>query len=255
MKKIVSVLLSMSLVLMPMVVMAESEDNVDELKSQITTLESENAELKEQVAQLESELEALMMPETEPSTEIIGLEYSDPAVVRLVQETLNGKGYDSGTPDGKAGEKTANAIKAYQTDNKINVNGVITDELLESLGIADKIEEAAKTEAAKAEYSSDYSYEAISRNPDQYIGKKAKYTGKILQVQEEDNIGAIRLATDGGYDNVIFVIFDKSILSSRLLEDDYVTVYGTLGDIYTYQAVMGNSISIPSMIADMIELS
>ena len=38
-------------------------------------------------------------------------------------------------------------------------------------------------------------------------------------------------------------------LSSRVLEDDYITFYGTYDGIYTYTAVRGNSISIPSVTA------
>lgn len=231
-----------------------------EQEARIEALESEKAELEEKVKQLESENEELKSQieeqgtEKELETEIIGVTYSDKSVVQIVQTALNGEGFDCGTPDGVAGSKTTEAIKAYEKKAGINVNGVITDELLDALGVADKIDEAAKLEASKAEYSSDYTYEQLARNPESYIGDKVKFSGKVLQAETGD-ICYLRLAANGSYDTVIFVTYDKEILDYRLLEDDYVTVYGMASSTYSYEAVSGATITLPWIMADIIELS
>lgn len=226
---------------------------------EIKILESEKADLEEKVSQLESEnaslkeqLEKLNNEATE-QTEIVGTEYSDQATTRIVQEALNKAGFNCGNPDGVSGAKTVDAIKAYQKEKKINVNGVITDELLESLGVADKIEESAKKEAQKKEYSADYTYDQLARNPDSYVGTKVKFSGKVLQA-ETDSVCYMRLALNSNYDTVAFVTYDKDILDYRLLEDDYVTIYGTCYSTYSYTAVSGATITLPWIQADIIEM-
>ena len=59
-------------------------------------------------------------------------------------------GYNCGTPDGLAGSKTVEAITAYQTAKGITVNGLVTDELLQSLGVVEKVQETVKEEANKS---------------------------------------------------------------------------------------------------------
>ena len=61
--------------------------------------------------------------------------YSDKETIQKVQTILNEKGYDCGTPDGDAGPKTQEAIQKYKTDNALEANAVIDDDLLNSLGI------------------------------------------------------------------------------------------------------------------------
>ena len=60
-------------------------------------------------------------------------EYSDSETIMFVQNALNELGYECGTADGISGQKTANALSAYQTDNSLTVTGTITHETLESL--------------------------------------------------------------------------------------------------------------------------
>ena len=57
-------------------------------------------------------------------------------VIAQVQQALNEEGYDCGTPDGVPGKKTKKAIKKYQKKHDLDVDGKISDALLESLGIS-----------------------------------------------------------------------------------------------------------------------
>lgn len=78
------------------------------------------------------------------------VEYKDATTIKIVQQTLNEAGYNCGTPDGLAGSKTVEAITAYQTAKGITVNGLVTDELLQSLGVVEKVQETVKEEANKS---------------------------------------------------------------------------------------------------------
>lgn len=57
-------------------------------------------------------------------------------LVKKVQRALNKKGYNCGTVDGIYGQKTKNAIKKYQKNNKLTVNGKITKQLKKALKIS-----------------------------------------------------------------------------------------------------------------------
>lgn len=246
--------------------MGYASDTAD-MDEKIATLESEKADLEERVTQLESEnaalqeqLDALQNPETEvqtePSTEIVGTQYTDSATVQIVQQALNDAGFDCGNPDGKAGAKTQEALKAYQQSKGINVNGVITDELLEAMGVADQVSEAAKLEASKAEYSSDYSYNTIARDSESYKDTKVKFRGKVLQEGDAGSgVHYIRFAVDSNYDTVLFVTYDADQVTGRILEDDILTIYGTVVGDYSYETVMGATMTLPWVHSDIIDTS
>ena len=61
--------------------------------------------------------------------------YTDTATIKRVQEALNNAGYDCGTADGISGSRTVNAINAYRAANSLDQNGLIDDEMLNSLGL------------------------------------------------------------------------------------------------------------------------
>ena len=156
----------------------------------------------------------------------------------------------------KTGEKTARALRDYQKSKGLHVNGVITDELLESLGVADQVSDAAKKEAKKAEYTSDYSYNTIARDADSYKGTKVRFRGKVLQEGDAgSSMRYIRLAVDSDYDTVLFVTYTSDQVPVRVLEDDILTIYGTVAGNYSYETVMGASITLPWVNSDMIDTS
>lgn len=101
------------------------------------------------------------------------------------------------------------------------------------------------------------SYDDLMRYNEQYKGKIVHYTGQVRQVTEDKNGDyLLRIATkksswgDSYYDNVILVGYK----GDRLLEDDLVEVYGNSIGLITYEAVMGNSITIPAVSSLYIEL-
>ncbi|MBO4497591.1 MAG: hypothetical protein J5739_05250 [Lachnospiraceae bacterium] len=124
-------------------------------------------------------------------------------------------------------------------------------------------EEKAKQEAEeKKGYETGYTYTDLARRPDDYIGKKDKFKGEVLQVLESswsDKID-IRLATKknswGGYsDDVIYIHFNKSLISERILEEDIITIYGVAEQLKSYTSIFGSTITLPMVKVDKIELN
>ena len=122
-------------------------------------------------------------------------------------------------------------------------------------------EEQAKAEAeakkaeeeAKKGYETGITYNQLARTPDDYIGEKVKFKGTVIQVIEGDYTTQIRFAVNDDYDTVLFAEYDKSIVSSRILEDDFITIMGTSAGLITYESTMGGNISIPAVSIDKID--
>lgn len=103
-------------------------------------------------------------------------------------------------------------------------------------------------------------YSDIARNPNNYIGQKAVFTGKVIQVQESGKSTTLRVSvTQGEYgiwDDTVYVDYSKkSDAESRVLEDDIITMYGQLNGLKHYTAVFGNQISIPHLLAEYIDIN
>lgn len=127
----------------------------------------------------------------------------------------------------------------------------------ESESIAAEEEAAAQAEAELKDpstYKSDVTYEQIARTPDDYLLEKVKFSGKVVQVMEgEDTINQLRVAINDDYDNIMLVEYEKDILDSRILEDDYINIYGFSVGVITYESTMGGNITIPAISANIIE--
>lgn len=261
------------------------ENDTSELQKQIETLEAENDDLKAENEALKKENEELKnteknqeetstpepteapvedtptpepteepaQEETEPEQKPV-VEYKDATTIRIVQQALNDAGYNCGNPDGVAGGKTTEAVTKYQTDKGLTVNGQVTDELLQALDVVEKVQDAVQKEASKGEYSSDYTYDQLARNPDTYKGQKMKFTGKVLEAGNDDDICYARIELNSNIDTILFVTYKSDLLGYRLLDDDNITVYGTSLGVYSYKSVGAGTITIPWLNADMIEM-
>jgi peptidoglycan hydrolase-like protein with peptidoglycan-binding domain len=65
-------------------------------------------------------------------------------VVRKVQHNLSALGYEPGVADGEVGSKTVTAVRHYQTDHKLKVDGQVTEKLLAHLEGKGKNRQTAK---------------------------------------------------------------------------------------------------------------
>lgn len=108
----------------------------------------------------------------------------------------------------------------------------------------------------KAEAKPGVSYKELSKSPDKYKGQRVRYTGKVIQIQEEQGgSGFLRLSvtpTEFGYsyDDIIYVSYTQP---TDALQDDIVTIYGILSGAISYTSQAGYLITVPGMEAAVIE--
>ena len=114
-----------------------------------------------------------------------------------------------------------------------------------------------KKEAEKKKgYNTGITFDQLARNPEVNLNKKVKFSGKVLQVMQGDFEYQLRLAIDGNYDQVIFLRIEKVLFEiNRVLEDDYITIYGISDGLVEYKTVMGDTRSIPSITVEKHELN
>ena len=100
-------------------------------------------------------------------------------------------------------------------------------------------------------------YDDLARSPDKYKGEYVKFTGKVVQVCSEAEsplyYSTYRVATSGSYDDVVLIYVDNYGSGERILEDDWITFYGTSDGLYTYTTVRGDRLSIPSIKVEYID--
>ncbi|WP_233054959.1 transcriptional regulator [Lacticaseibacillus paracasei] len=135
-----------------------------------------------------------------------------------------------------------------------------TNAELESQNASASAETEASSKKAKAaedeknKYNSGITYDQLARNPEQNEGEYVKFTGKVLQVQEDGNDTTLRVAIDGDYDHVIMVTYNLLFTpDSHILEDDKITFYGQSKGRTTYEATSGRNITVPLVDADKID--
>lgn len=117
-------------------------------------------------------------------------------------------------------------------------------------------EAKAKAEAAAKEklgYETGITYNQLARTPDDYLGEKVKFKGKVIQVMEGDSSTQIRFAVNSDYDTILFAEIKSDITETRILEDDVITIYGSSAGLMTYESTMGGKISIPGMLVEKVD--
>lgn len=157
--------------------------------------------------------------------------------------------YLSGTADGDYGGKTQAAVQQFQSAAGLTATGVAD---------ADTQKALFASSAPKAKAYRDLDFSALSRDPDKYVDEYYQFSGKVLQVLEQDYNGmtyvALRVATKGGYDNVVYVEYLRGANESRILEDDRVAVKGKYEGLYTYETIMGGTVTLPEFFADTVSV-
>lgn len=118
-------------------------------------------------------------------------------------------------------------------------------------------EEAARLAEEKKGYDTGITYDQIARTPDNYKEKKVKFTGRVVQVIENSDEITLRIATKKSYgsyyDDIILVYYSPSLITSRILEDDIITIYGVSKGLYTYESTLGGAITVPLIKIDKLE--
>lgn len=189
--------------------------------------------------------------ETEPTPEDSAQEYTELERgskgddVKALQQRLKDLGYLSGAVDGDYGGGTASAVSSFQNQAGLAVTGKADVETQRAL---------FDSTAPKAIVYENLDYKGVSRNPSEYIGRYVKFNGTVLQVIEEEDYVSFRIASRGNYEDVVYVSMAIPENYSRILEDDKVTVLGVYMDLMTYETIMGASVTIPWVMADLVTL-
>lgn len=148
---------------------------------------------------------------------------------------------------------TFNESEEETTTHKKNKTEYATTS--EDATTAEDITESSERQTySDSDYKTGITFDNISRNPKDYEGKLVYFTGEVVQLMEGDDENQIRLAVDGDYDKMILIGYDPEITTSRILEDDNIEIYGTSVGIFQYESVLGQTISIPAVYVDKINL-
>ncbi|MDQ0299636.1 hypothetical protein J2S78_002056 [Salibacterium salarium] len=126
----------------------------------------------------------------------------------------------------------------------LTIENAYTAEEIENLKLEDKKQSAEQLDFAR-----------LQKNPDKHAGTYVTYTGQIIEIQESDNMTYMRLAVtknDYGYnyDDVIYVEYDDY---TEFVEEDEVTIYGNVYGTFDYTSQAGWDMSIPAVVADIVE--
>ncbi|WP_029284887.1 hypothetical protein [Metabacillus indicus] len=119
-----------------------------------------------------------------------------------------------------------------------------------------KEEEREKQELlAKKENAKEIRFAELEKNPEKLSGEFIKYQGEIVQIMEDETSSIIRLAVTKdsyGYDinDVIYITYEGT---TEFVEEDVITVYGTILGSHTYESQAGHQITLPYIEAEIIE--
>lgn len=101
-----------------------------------------------------------------------------------------------------------------------------------------------------------FDYEKAARNPDDHIGDKYIITGEVVQAMGSDIEGyTFRVATGEYSSDVVMLYGYKSNMPEyKILENDEIIAKCIFKGEYTYESVLGQSITVPYALIYSIEL-
>lgn len=268
MKKRLATLLICGIMIFPTACGVKQAD-YDALQASNTSLESEKQILQEENEQLSKDKQQLTTEKDNLSSENekisndlktqktefekVTADYSAYKEKMKPYETLSVAEAEAKTAEAEQQKVAAEKAKKEQEEADAAAKAAAESEAAAAKAAAESEAAAAKAAEEAKGYESGITYDQLARTPDDYKGQKVKFSGKVLQVLEGDTEVDIRLATSGGYDNVIFAAYAKDLVTSRILEDDQITIYGTSLGLYSYESTMGGTITIPSIWIDKID--
>ena len=223
--------------------------DITELQGQVRTMEAENGRLR-------LELDPGMMENPQDLMTDTAIEYHDWAAVKAIQMCLNDAGFDCGPVDCIYGPKTERGIREYQAAKGLTENGIITEELVESLKKEGLMSGTILNHTENDEYYTYLKYNELSYGSINLVGTRVAVSGKILQnaeAAEEGYAGYLRLAVRGENEDVLFVTYHDDVVGTDLSEGALITVYGRCVGYYSYESKTGEEVEIPWMMGDNIE--
>ena len=90
-------------------------------------------------------------------------------------------------------------------------------------------------------------YEELYRNAEKYKGEIINITGEVIQVipyTNTDRYYQLRVATSEWYSDIVLI---EKYSGETLMDGDQVEIYGEYNGLYSYEAVFGQSVTVPSI--------
>ena len=206
------------------------QNEYDELLKEKDAIEEELTELKSSHDELKQELDSIQ------------------------QEYDNYK--DQMKPYEELSIAEAEAAKAKAEQEKAEADAAAKAKAEEeaAAAAAKKAEEEAAAAAEEAKgYETGITYDQLARTPGDYEGKKVKFRGRVVQVIEGADEIQIRLAVNDDDDTIILCGYEPKVVTSRVLEDDYITIYGISIGLISYESTLGGQITIPGVYVERID--
>lgn len=218
----------------------------DDLQAQVTELTDNLTEKEEQLKKANDEITSLNTQLTTIQEETLIPQYKEEAepVITAINEI------------GEVSLDSEEQIKSAQ-----DLYNGLSDGAKEQVTNYSMLEEAENTwedlkqkQEEEIGYDTGITFDQLSRNPDEYMLSKVKFSGRVLQVSESGDTSVIRLATSGNYDDVVMVGYNPALIDQRLLEGDRIEVYGISLGLTSYTTVLGAERTLPLISADRIEI-
>ena len=254
MKRLTALLIAMLLVFGAVAVAEDLQEKTkDELIEMVEALQAENAELKAQLGMEddteegeadEAEAEESDEAEAEEGNAELARGARGDEVVQL-QQALQDLGYLSGSADGDFGGGTESAVADFQSQNGLEVTGVADESTLTLLYSGD---------AQRAIVYEELDYEGVSLEPSQFTDHYVRFNGRVRQVIEDGGYVAFRIATSGSNSDIVFVVMPVPEDYEPIQKEDRVTVEGQYADLYSYETVRGETLTIPRVNATLVTL-
>ena len=127
---------------------------------------------------------------------------------------------DSGTSSDDATETTTESTTETTTEATTETTTKATTEATTKT----TTEATTEKKLTKKDYNPEITYDDLARNPDKYK-----------------------------YDDVIFIVVDRDLVKSRILEDDVIRFYGVSAGLITYQSTIGGEITIPAASVEKVD--
>lgn len=226
------------------------EEEVQELTTNIVSLENEKEKLDEEITTLTSENNKLQRDYDKYKKKMSPYEELEEAETKAKIAEANRV---------VAEEKEAAEKKRAEEEAAKKVE----QEAAEKKQAEEKAAKKAEKEAAKkAEeekvvqgYETGITYQELARTPDDYMGEKIKFSGKVIQLIEGTDEIQLRFAVNDDYDQMLYLAYSPDIVDQRVLEDDYLTIYGTSFGTISYESTLGGNITIPAALVDKIDFN
>lgn len=175
---------------------------------------------------------------------------------------------------GAAANATKQGGTQTSTTNATSSSSQVTKETQSSADNSSKVESKKESKTEKPteskekyiESCKEYGYKDIARKPNNYKGKRAKFEGQVVQVQESYGTVVLRVNVtkeenefaEGGYlySDTIYVEYKyKDDNEDKILKDDIVTLYGTLNGTKTYTSIVNSDVTVPYLKAEYVEIN